>query len=220
MMGSSFLFHISWSLFHLLCFPSWLWEQRKGRALPQLSYCLKEVHWQLHLIDSFIIALLMMTFPILSVQLFPPPPDFNCWLFRISRLWFDEGANRVIASLIHTYCPPLSPGRPVWLRLSAEQQIISREEATDILTHQQKAVTEDDTTTHGPGHQHTHSKHTYSLTHIRTAHSLYFFWIHSKIGSIKVLGVFALVSFFVVGFILSTWISQLGSLDCLMIWMI
>lgn len=72
MMGSSFLFHISWSLFHLLCLPSWLWEQRKGRALPQLSYCLKEMHWQLYLIDSFIIALLMMTFPILSVQLFSP----------------------------------------------------------------------------------------------------------------------------------------------------
>lgn len=72
MMGSSFLFHFSWPLFHLLCIPSWVWEQCEGRALPQLPYCLKEVHRQLHLIDSFIIALLMMTFPILSVQLFSP----------------------------------------------------------------------------------------------------------------------------------------------------
>lgn len=70
MMSSPFLFLFSWPLSLLLCLPSWLWEQCEGRALPQLFYCLEEMHWQLHLIDSFIIALLMMTFPILSVQLF------------------------------------------------------------------------------------------------------------------------------------------------------
>ncbi len=120
----------------LACLPSGLWDQCENWALPS---CLEEVHWQLHLIDSFIIALLMITFPILSVQLF-------------SSLWFQLLIIPHQSALIwwgsqQSYCFPhlqlllSAPPQPTLHRLHAEQQIISTEEATDILTHKQKAVT-------------------------------------------------------------------------------
>lgn len=115
------------------------------RAVPQLSYCLQEMHWQLHLIDSFIIALLMMTFPILSVQLFSP-------------LWFQLLIIPHQSALIwwgsqQSYCFPHSQlllsalpqlgDRAGLTQLNAEQLILSgEEEATNILTYQQGAVTD------------------------------------------------------------------------------
>lgn len=107
--------------------------------------CLQEMHWQLHLIDSFIIALLMMTFPILSVQLFSP-------------LWFQLLIIPHQSALIwwgskQSYCFPHSqlllsalpqPGdREGLTQLNAEQRILSgEEESTNILTYQQGAVTD------------------------------------------------------------------------------
>lgn len=104
---------------------------------PLSSFILPQ---QLHLIDSFIIALLMMTFPILSVQLF-------------SSLWFQLLIILHHSALIwwgsqQSYCFPHSQlllsalSQSARYGLHVERQIISKEEATNILTHQQKTVTD------------------------------------------------------------------------------
>lgn len=95
-------------------------------------------------------------FPFCQFSCFPPS-DFNCWLFRISQLWFDEGANRVIASLIHSYCSLLSPSRAtgrVWLdwTWSGEYYLGRRRQPTFWHISRGLWLTEDNTSPHGSKH--------------------------------------------------------------------
>lgn len=131
-------------------------------AKARLSYCLVEVHWQLHLIDSFIIASLMMTFPILSVQLLPsllfqlliiPPRSALIW-------WGSQQSYCFPHSQLLLSTLPLPASRPTgqlpWLRLNGEQQMISTEEGNWHFWHISRRLWLTDDETHR-GHQQAHT---------------------------------------------------------------
>lgn len=137
----------------LLCLALWLWKQCEGRAqppivlLPLRSATATAPHWFLYYCSShddishFVSSAFF--FPLISIA------DYSA---SVGSDLMREPTELLLPSFTVIALRPVPAGR---LRLHAERQIISTEEAT-ILTHQQKAVTDRGQYKHATVHKDRH----------------------------------------------------------------